>query len=112
MQLIKFYTGRDRQDNMREDFLARAVVEDHLVDVFGGFTRIDTFGGWQSGGRIYRERGFTYECLTGQGHGRVGASKLQHVANRLRLAFDQHTVLYTRQSEKEGLEYGSVTAQT
>ena len=107
MQLIKFYTGRDRQDNMREDFLARAMVEDHLINVFGGFTRTDSWGGWQSKGVIYREKGFTYECIAAQ---HIGTSKLRGTAHRLRLAFDQHTVLYTVQSEHGGFEHGSVTA--
>lgn len=109
MQLIKFYTGRDRQDHNREDFTAVDVFEQHLITLFDGFTRTDTWGGWQDEGHgPSREKGYTYECLA---HQYVGTRRLRSIATRMLVAFDQDTILYTIQhSEKGGYEYGSVTA--
>lgn len=111
MQLIKFYTGRDRQDGEREDFPARHIFEEYLIDKFGGFTRTDTLGGWKNNGEVYRRREFTYETLTFGPNQHVDRDTLRGVAHRMLLVFDQRAILYTIQKTSTGgFEYGSVAA--
>lgn len=110
MGIITLYTGRTRTDGTREDLAARITFESWLINEFGGFTRVDSWGGWESpDGLVIWESGFVYTIL--KLAGTFDRTKGRQITQRALLTFDQQEILYTLQyGAKGGLEYGSVTA--
>lgn len=66
-------------------------IDTRITDLFGGYSRVYTFGQWSDGDTIYADESFRYEILTGLG----GYEKLVDYARRLCSILDQKCILTT-----------------
>ena len=70
------------------------LVEDELVEIAGGFTTVDGFGGWDGDGLSYREPVRLYHIDTDDPE---AERRLLSLAERVARQFKQEAVYLTRQ---------------
>ena len=85
MYRLRFYTGG------LHNLEARDQVDKYLTTLYGGYTRIMTFGTWRDPdtGEVFREPSCVYEVLTETTY------NIHWAADYLRLCFNQKSVLAT-----------------
>lgn len=74
-------------------------IESDLLDLYGGFSRIDVYGAWtdiENGGHVYHDYSYQYEILLSDNARRYG--DLKHFAKHLCTILDQKCILTTLQN--------------